>query len=187
VIQAIDPEPAPAPAFNLQPTLVGAQLTLRPLHSDDLEPLYAIARDPMMWAMHPEQDRWQRPVFEQLFATCLRLGGALAVVHNATGRLIGSSSFYEYKPDQSEVVIGYTYLACDQWGGAANREIKTLMLQHAYRHVQQVWFHVGTHNLRSRRAMEKIGAQLSHSIVVPNADGVSRDMVVYSMRPPQLP
>lgn len=185
--QATDPGPAPAQSFDLQPTLVGPQLTLRPLCRDDLEPLYAIASDPLLWALHPEQDRWQRPVFKQLFASCLELGGALAVIHTATGRLIGSSSFYDYNPEQSEVVIGYTYLARDYWGGAANRELKTLMLQHAYRHVQQVWFHVGTHNLRSRRAMEKIGAQLSHAIVVPNAAGIPRDMVVYSMRPPQLP
>ena len=185
--QATDPGPALAPVFDLQPTLVGPQLTLRPLCSDDLEPLYELARDPLMWDLHPEQDRWQRPVFEQLFANCLRLGGGLTVVHNATGRLIGSSSYYEYKPDQSEVVIGYTYLGRDYWGGAANRELKRLMLQHAYQTVQQVWFHVGTHNLRSRRAMEKIGAQLSHAIVLPNAAGIPREMVVYSMRPPQLP
>jgi RimJ/RimL family protein N-acetyltransferase len=61
------------------------------------------------------------------------------------------------------------------------------MLQHAYGHAQRVWFHVGTNNLRSRRAMEKIGAQFSHAIVVPNAAGIPRDMVVYSMQPPQLP
>jgi hypothetical protein len=174
-------------AFPLQPTLAGPQLTLRPLHPDDLESLYAVANDPLLWALHPETDRWQRSVFEQLFAVCLKLGGSLAVIENTTGQVIGSSSFYEWNRDKAEVVIGYTYLARSHWGGAANRELKTLMLQHAYGHAQRVWFHVGTNNLRSRRAMEKIGAQLSHAIVVPNAAGIPRDMVVYSMQPPQLP
>lgn len=184
---AVPGDPGPAPQVDLQPTLVGPQLTLRPLCADDLQPLYDVARDPQLWALHPEPDRWQRPVFEQLFAACLRSGGSLAVVHNASGRVIGSSTFYDWDADKAEVVIGYTYLARDHWGGAANRELKRLMLQHAYGFARQVWFHVGVNNLRSRRAMEKIGASLSHAVVLPNAAGVPRDMVVYVMRPPQLP
>ena len=101
--------------------------------------------------------------------------------------MIGSSRYYDWNPHRAEVVIGYTYLARDLWGGAVNREVKRLMLQHAYRYARKVWFHVGKDNLRSRRAMEKIGAQLSHELSVPNLSGVPRDMVVYVMRSPQLP
>ena len=126
-------------------------------------------------------------MFEPLFAACLRSGGALTVVHNDSGLVIGSSTFYDWDAAQAEVVIGYTYLARAHWGGAANRELKRLMLQHAYGFARQVWFHVGVNNLRSRRAMEKIGATLSHAVVIANAAGVPRDMVVYSMRPPLLP
>ena len=177
----------PEPVFDFQPTLQGPTLTLRPQRADDIEAMYAVASDPLMWALHPEKDRWQRPVFEQLFASGLQGTGALTVVHNASGRVIGSSRYYDWNPHRAEVVIGYTYLARDLWGGAVNREVNRLMLQHAYRYARKVWFHVGKDNLRSRRAMEKIGAQLSHELSVPNLSGVPRDMVVYVMRSPQLP
>ena len=175
----------PEPTFDFQPVLQGPNLTLRPQTTDDLEPLYAVAGDPLMWALHPEKDRWQRPVFEQLFASGMRGNGALTIVHTATGRVVGSSRYYDWNPDKAEVVIGYTYLARDLWGGAANAELKRLMLQHAYRYARKVWFHVGKDNLRSRRAMEKIGATLSHALVLPNLSGTPRDMVVYVMNAPR--
>jgi hypothetical protein len=177
----------PAPVFDFQPTLQGPTVTLRPQRADDFEPMYAVASDPLMWALHPEKDRWQRPVFEQLFASGSQGNGALTIVQTATGRVIGSSRYYDWNPHKAEVVIGYTYLARDQWGGAVNRELKRLMLQHAYGYARKVWFHVGIDNLRSRRAMEKIGAQRSHHISLPNLSGIPRDMVVYVMRAPQLP
>jgi RimJ/RimL family protein N-acetyltransferase len=44
------------------------------------------------------------------------------------------------------------------WGGTVNREVKELMIRHAARWADRIWFHVAKGNLRSRRAMEKIGA-----------------------------
>ena len=46
------------------------------------------------------------------------------------------------------------------WGGPTNRALKTLMLEHAFRSVDRVIFHVGAGNLRSRKAMEKLGGVL---------------------------
>ena len=57
-------------------------------------------------------------------------------------------------------MIGYTFLSRSHWGGAANAEMKRLMLQHAFTDVQEVIFSVAEHNLRSRRAVEKLGAEL---------------------------
>ena len=76
--------------------------------------------------------------------------------------MIGSSRYYEWDPARREVAIGYTFLATSHWGGAVNRELKTLMLDHAFRWAKTVWFHIGSDNLRSRKATEKIGARLSH-------------------------
>jgi RimJ/RimL family protein N-acetyltransferase len=60
------------------------------------------------------------------------------------------------------VAIGFTFLVRSHWGGAANAELKGLMLDHAFRWARTVWFHVAASNVRSQKAMEKIGAKLSH-------------------------
>jgi RimJ/RimL family protein N-acetyltransferase len=62
-------------------------------------------------------------------------------------------------PDRS-VVIGYSFLERAQWGTGANREMKSLMIAHANRWAETVLFHVSPGNMRSQRALEKIGAPL---------------------------
>lgn len=144
-----------------QPTLDGALLHLRPLTQGDEEALYAVARDPLIWAGHPVTDRWQRPIFQIQFDSIMTKNGAMAVFDRASGALVGTSTFHNHKPERSEVEIGNTYLARSHWGGAFNRELKSLMLTHAFRHVERVVFRIGETNFRSRRACEKIGAHLT--------------------------
>jgi len=153
----------PCSSFDFTPTLTGATLTLRPLTADDFEPLYAAASDPLIWAQHPFPLRYQREVFASgFFASAIASEGALVIIDNATGRLIGSSRFYEWQPDTREIAIGFTFLARSHWGGGTNRELKRLMLDHAFRWAERAWFHVGRDNVRSRKAMEKIGGVYSH-------------------------
>jgi RimJ/RimL family protein N-acetyltransferase len=151
-------------SFDLQPRLAGSVLTLHPLLGTDHDALYRAAADPLIWAQHPEPLRWQRSVFDSLFARLLGLGGALVITDQATKALIGVSSYYDHRPDSADIVIGYTFLTRPYWGGRYNAELKLLMLQHAFRYVETVWFHVGEQNKRSQRAMEKIGARLSHEM-----------------------
>jgi RimJ/RimL family protein N-acetyltransferase len=166
-------------AFELQPTLTGPRLELRPLRPEDFEALYAAAGDPLIWAVHPEPDRHKRDVFEGFFAAALKSKGALAVYDRSTGRMIGSSRYYDLDAEKSEIVIGYTFLTREYWGGSFNREMKTLMLDHAFRFVNAVVFHVGEHNVRSRRAMEKIGGVLSGVFEKTDAGGRTRRNVIY--------
>lgn len=166
-------------AFELQPALTGARLELRPLRPEDLEPLYAVASDPLIWEVHPERNRHERPVFERFFAGGLESGGAFAVIERATGRIVGSSRYYDLDLEKSEVAIGYTFLSRSLWGGSFNRELKTLMLDHAFRFVKAVVFHVGENNVRSRKAMEKIGGVLSGSREKTGPDGRPRRDVIY--------
>jgi len=149
--------------FDLQPTLVGETISLRPLKDEDFELLYAAASDPLIWELHPEPLRYQREVFARgFFASALASGGALVVTDHASGQVIGSSRYYEWKPAEKEIAIGFTFLARSHWGGATNQEMKRLMLNHAFQWAKVVWFHVGINNWRSRKAMEKIGGRLSH-------------------------
>jgi RimJ/RimL family protein N-acetyltransferase len=147
--------------FDFQPSLTGDLLELRPLRAEDYRDLYAVAADPLLWEQHPCPDRYRGEVFEVFFREALESGGALIAIDHKDGRVIGSSRFHGHDEAVGEVEIGWTFLARSHWGGAYNREMKHLMLQHAFRFVRSVVFLVGPQNLRSRRAVEKIGGVLA--------------------------
>jgi hypothetical protein len=66
--------------FNLQPTLTGRLLQLRPLRPDDYDALYAVASDPLIWEQHPAKDRCEEGVFKGFFQKALDSGGALVAI-----------------------------------------------------------------------------------------------------------
>jgi RimJ/RimL family protein N-acetyltransferase len=144
-------------AFELQPSIENQRIKLEPLASGDFDALYSVASDPLIWEQHPNKDRHRRDVFAVYFKGAIESGGAFRVIDNATGTLIGSSRYYDLDEVRRAVAIGYTFIARDHWGGHYNRALKTLMLEHAFRWVDRVIFHVGADNLRSRKAMEKLG------------------------------
>jgi N-acetyltransferase len=144
--------------FDLQPHLKGELIELRPLRRDDWDELFAVASDPLIWEQHPESDRYKEDVFKIFFEDALRSGGAFAVVDTKTQQIIGSTRFHGYDPEKSEIEIGWTFLARKYWGGRYNREMKQLMLAHAFKFVESVVFFVGENNIRSQKATEKIGA-----------------------------
>ena len=159
--------------FELQPTLEGELITLRPLREDDFDALYAVASDPLIWEQHPASDRYKEDVFRQFFQEALASGGAFVVVDAKDRRVIGSTRYFGYNREQSEIEIGWTFLARQYWGGRYNKEMKELMLRHAFHFVDSVIFLVGPKNARSRRAVEKIGGHLT-----PETKK-GRDSVVY--------
>jgi RimJ/RimL family protein N-acetyltransferase len=144
--------------FELQPRLHNALIRLEPLTAADFAALYGIAADPLIWEQHPSKDRYQREVFANYFKGAMESGGAFRVHDARDGRLIGSSRYYEHDAAARKISIGYTFLARSHWATGHNRALKTLMLDHAFRFVDRVLFHVGVDNWRSRKAMEKLGA-----------------------------
>lgn len=166
--------------FDLQPTLRGDLLRLRPLRPEDFLELYAVASDPLTWEQHPANDRYKEEVFQAFFRQALESGGALIAIDAKDGRVIGSSRFHGYDREKSEIEIGWTFLARSHWGGAYNGEMKQLMLGHAFKFVNSVIFLVGPRNLRSQKALEKIGAVRVGSR--PDAEG--RDSLVYQITAP---
>ena len=164
-------------SFDYQPVLKGDLVELRPLRSDDYEDLYAIAADPLLWEQHPVTNRHEQGSFQGFFREALASGGALIAIDAKTQRVIGSSRFHGYNKERREVEIGWTFLARSHWGGIYNREMKELMLQHAFRFVNCVVFLVGLQNLRSQRAVEKIGGVRVGS----RPDGGGRHSYVYQI------
>ena len=79
-------------ASLLQPTLAGDLVHLAPLRAEDLDALYEVAKDPLIWAQHPSWDRYKPEVFRPVFDSGLASGGALVVRDAATGTVIGSTT-----------------------------------------------------------------------------------------------
>lgn len=163
--------------FDLQPILKGQLLELRALRAEDFNELYAVARDPLIWEQHPVKDRYQAEVFKAFFREALESGGTLIATDVKNGQVIGSSRFHEYNEEKSEIEIGWTFLARSHWGGTYNREMKQLMLRHAFRFVNCVIFLVGAQNFRSQRAVEKIGGVRVGS----RADAGGRNSFMYQI------
>jgi len=161
--------------FDFQPTLRGTLVELRPLCAEDEQALFAVASDPLIWEQHPVRDRYKPEVFTAFFRESLASGGALTVRDCKIGNVVGSSRFHAYNSRVSEVEIGWTFLARSYWGGTYNREMKRLMLRRAFRFVDRVVFLVGRQNIRSQRAIERLGAVRVGS----RADSAGRDSLIY--------
>ncbi|MGI8620026.1 MAG: GNAT family N-acetyltransferase [Gemmatimonadaceae bacterium] len=156
--------------FELQPTLRGDLLELRPLHPDDYDELFAVASDPLIWEQHPESDRHAPEKFRRYFDGAMQSRGAFAVVDLRTGLLVGSTRFHGHDAEASTIEIGWTFLARSHWGGPHNREMKRLMLSHAFRFVDRVVFLIGPRNIRSQRAVEKIGGARAGSRTIDGSE-----------------
>ena len=163
--------------FDLQPVLKGQLLLLRPLRREDFHDLYSVATDPLIWEQHPNKDRYKEEVFKEFFREALESGGALVAIDAKTGRVIGSSRFHGYDQAKSAIEIGWTFLARSHWGGRYNGEMKALMLRHAFQFVRRVIFVIGPRNIRSQRAVEKIGAVLAGA----RRDAAGDEKLVYEI------
>ncbi|MBK6267344.1 GNAT family N-acetyltransferase [Marivirga sp. S37H4] len=168
-------------SFNLQPAhLKDSLISLHPLQLTDFEQLFKVASDPEVWEQHPNKNRYQREVFENFFKGAMESGGAF-LVYDAMGNAVGSSRFYDYNEEDKSVHIGYTFLAKSCWGKGYNQALKTLMLDYAFQFVEKVIFHVGSTNIRSQKAMTKLGAVKTGEIEVAYFGEAVKHNFVYEM------
>ncbi len=168
--------------MNWQPSdLKDNRVHLQPLMAAHFEELYLVASDPLIWEQHPNPDRYKREVFTVYFEGALASGGAM-LVRDAQDKVIGSSRFYDWDPALREVKIGYTFFARSCWGKSYNRSTKTLMLKHAFlAGAERVLFHVGVNNIRSQKAMEKLGAGVIDEVTVAYYGEAPRRNFVYAI------
>jgi RimJ/RimL family protein N-acetyltransferase len=167
--------------MDLQPTLAGESVLLRPIRAEDFAALHEVASDPLLWAQHPARDRWREEAFRLYFETWFLRGGGLLIAERATARTIGASCYSLEGRLPGEVEIGWTFLARDHWGGNTNREVKALMIRHALGSFERVVFRVAETNLRSRRALEKIGAVLTDRTEPIEIAGAAVTHLVYAV------
>ena len=146
--------------FNIQPTHLQNQFVkLVPLQETDFEELYSVANDELLWEQHPNKLRYQKPVFQNFFEGAMQSQGAFFIRDTSTNEPIGSSRFYDYNSETNSILIGYTFIGRKFWGKGYNRAIKKLMMDYAFQFVDTIYFHIGANNIRSQKALEKIGGE----------------------------
>ncbi|WP_294299383.1 GNAT family N-acetyltransferase [uncultured Chryseobacterium sp.] len=145
--------------FSVQTFLENEKYQLIPLQQGDFESLFEVASDPKVWEQHPNKDRYRREVFENFFKGAIESRGAFKIVDRLTGEVLGSTRFYDYDEENNSIFIGYTFYGTKSWGKKINPQVKKLMLDYIFQFVETVYFHVGKDNMRSRTAMERLGAE----------------------------
>ena len=145
--------------FDLQPMFLKDNLIkLIPLQETDFDKLFLIASNPLVWEQHPNPNRYKLEDFINYFKGAIESKGALLIVDSKTNETIGCSRYYDYNEEDKSVLIGYTFIGTKFWGNGYNKALKKLMLDYAFRSLDKVYFHIGAFNIRSQKAIEKIGA-----------------------------
>lgn len=144
--------------MNLQPHLENETIKLIPLQESDFEALYQIASDPLVWEQHPNKNRYQKEVFQTFFEGAMASKGAFLIVDKQTDSVIGSTRFYDLDKTNKSVLIGYTFYGRNYWGSNYNPAVKKLMLDYAFQFVDRIYFTIGAENIRSQKAIERLGA-----------------------------
>ncbi|WP_295221109.1 GNAT family N-acetyltransferase [uncultured Chryseobacterium sp.] len=168
--------------FSIQTILENETYQLIPLQQGDFESLYEVASDPKVWEQHPNKDRYRREVFENFFQGAIESGGAFKVVEKATGDILGSTRFYDFDDENNSIFIGYTFYGTKSWGRKINPQIKKLMLDYIFQFADTVYFHVGKDNIRSRTAMERLGAENQGEQEVAYFGEPSRTNILYQIQ-----
>ena len=153
--------------INWQPqSLEDSLVKLVSLTENDFDAIYEVASDPLIWEQHPKRDRYKKEVFRDFFDGAVSSGTAFLIKDKLSGKVIGSTRYYDYKPADSSIAIGFTFLARECWGGLYNKSSKKLLLDYAFQFVDKVYFHIGATNIRSQLATTKIGATKVNEVLI---------------------
>jgi RimJ/RimL family protein N-acetyltransferase len=179
-------------------TLTGRHVRLEPLAESHAKDLAEVGRDEEIWRYMP-----RRPLAEVADARdFIRAAHAMAKdgsavpfaivsIGNGRDRAIGSTRYFDIRPEHRGLEIGWTWLGRDWQRTAANTECKFLLLRHAFEELGalRVQLKTDARNVKSQRAIERIGGVregvLRAHMVMP--DGFVRDTVMYSITAGEWP
>ena len=140
--------------MNFQPTLKNDLVTVRPLVQDDYWPLYAVAKDPLIWEGMPAKNRYELKPFTRFFNHLLSTGKSFCILENNNNTQIGTTRYYTV---QDRLYMGSTFLGRQYWGGTYNHSFRFLLIDHAFKYYDNVHIHMTHDNKRNQRATEKLG------------------------------
>jgi RimJ/RimL family protein N-acetyltransferase len=175
-------------------TLAGPHATLAPLAREHHDELVAAARDGELWQLWytsvPSPEGMAREIERRL---ALQAAGSMLpfTVLDVAGRIAGMTTYMNIDAANRRVEIGSTWYAARVQRTALNTQCKRLLLGHAFEALACIAVEFRTHrlNVQSRRAIERLGAQLDGILrahmVMPN--GTVRDTAVYSITAAEWP
>ena len=116
---------------------------------------------------------------------------AFAVVDDATGTVLGTTSYHDILPAVKRVEIGWTWYRKSVQRTHVNTTCKLMMMGHAFDQLgcNVVGWRTDNYNFASQRAIERLGAK-KDGVIRGHAlrrDGTIRDTVMYSMRSGEWP
>ena len=177
-------------------TLEGQHVRLEPLTLAHEEALIAAASDGELWNSTVTIVPSSPATMIDYIQAALR--GQVAgkelpfvIIRKTAGEVVGTTRFYEIRPNDRAVAIGYTWLSKSAQRTAVNTEAKLLLLTHAFEHWQCVRVELITDvlNEQSRTAILRLGAKqegiLRKHLILPS--GRIRDSVVFSIIDDQWP
>ena len=175
-------------------TLQGTHAALVPLTAAHESALIAAAADGELWKLWytsvPAPDKMGADIQRRLG---LQTSGSMLpfAVLDASGAVVGETTYMNIDATNKRVEIGSTWYARHVQRGALNTECKLMLLTHAFEKLDCIAVEFRTHrlNTQSRRAIERLGAQLdgvlrNHS---RGPDGNLRDTAVYSITAAEWP
>ena len=176
-------------------TLTDRGVRLEPLALSHEEGLRAAAADGQLWTLRvtsvPEPENTRKYIEDALRMRADGNRFAFAVVDDATGEVLGTTSYHDILPAVKRVEIGYTWYRKSAQRSHVNTTCKLLMMGHAFDtlgcHV--VGWRTDNFNFASQQAIERLGAK-KDGVIRGHAlrrDGTIRDTVMYSMRAGEWP
>ena len=182
-------------AFVEPITMSGRGVTLAPLALEHEAGLRAAAADGALWNIRvtsvPEPQDTRKYIEDAL---AMREAGnrcAFCVLDEASGRVLGSSSYHDILPAVKRVEIGYTWYAKSVQRSHVNSTAKLLLMTHAFETLgcNVVGWRTDNFNFASQAAIERLGAR-KDGVIRGHAlrrDGTIRDTVMYSLRAGEWP
>ena len=176
------------PAWPDPVELHGPHVRLLPLHESHHDALCEAARDGELWKLWytavPSPEGMAAEIRRRL---ALQAAGSMLpfTVIDASGRTVGMTTYMHIDAVHRRVEIGSTWYAQSAQRTPLNTNAKRLLLGHAFEQLQCIAVEFRTHrlNTQSRRAIERLGAQLDGVLRAHQrmADGSLRDTAVYSI------
>lgn len=169
--------------------LEGTNVDLIPLEKEHFEELYLAASDKDLWELIPT-DCSERNTFNENYERALSERETenqypFVIRHKKTGKLIGSTRFFEIYPADRKLEIGWTWITKEFWGTTINLECKLLLLTYCFEVLKtnRVQLKTKDNNFRSRKAIEKIGGVFEGVLRKDRvlSDGTTRNAAYYSI------
>jgi N-acetyltransferase len=176
-------------------TLNDRNVRLEPLNVTHEAGLRGAAADGELWNIRitgvPEPEQTLKYIEEALAMRDAGTRFAFAVIENATGKVLGTTSYHDILPAVKRIEIGWTFYAKSSQRSHVNTTCKLLMMQHAFETLgcNVVGWRTDNFNFASQAAIERLGAK-KDGIIRGHAlrrDGTIRDTVMYSLRSGEWP